>query len=89
MTLSYLSVTAPIAGRVGVVNTSNGNVVHAADTSADGLLTITNMAALRASFAVPESDLDAYGLPPEKWSSLKYGFMSLKEDENGRQETDI
>ena len=29
------------------------------------------------------------GLPPEKWSSLKYGFMSLKEDENGRQETDI
>ena len=60
LTLSYLSVTAPIAGRVGVVNTSNGNVVHAADTSGDGLLTITNMAALRASFAVPESDLDAY-----------------------------
>ena len=28
-------------------------------------------------------------LPPEKWSSMKYGFMSLKEDENGRQETDI
>ena len=31
----------------------------------------------------------ATGLPPEKWSSLKYGFISLKEDENGRQETDI
>ena len=31
----------------------------------------------------------AGGLPPEKWSSVKYGFVRLKEDENGRQETDI
>ena len=29
------------------------------------------------------------GLPPEKWSFMKYGFRSLKEDKNGRQETDI
>jgi hypothetical protein len=26
---------------------------------------------------------------PEKWSFMKYGFVSLKEDEIGRQETDI
>jgi len=37
----------------------------------------------------PDELSKGHGLPPEKWSSLKYGFISLKEDENGRQETDI
>ncbi|QND50466.1 efflux RND transporter periplasmic adaptor subunit (plasmid) [Phyllobacterium sp. 628] len=54
--LSYMTITAPIDGRVGVVNTSVGNLVRTADTGA-GLLTITRMAPLRVSFTVAESDL--------------------------------
>jgi multidrug efflux system membrane fusion protein len=60
LTLSYMSVTAPAAGRVGVINTAVGNVVRASDTSADGLLTITDMDVLRASFAMPERSLDEF-----------------------------
>jgi multidrug efflux system membrane fusion protein len=58
--LSYMTITAPIAGRVGTVNTSVGNVVHAADTSTDGLLTITQMSPLRVSFSIAEGDLDSF-----------------------------
>jgi len=60
LTLSYMTITAPIDGRVGAVNTSVGNIVHAADTSATGLLTITNMSTLRVSFSIPEVDLDKF-----------------------------
>lgn len=60
LTLSYMTITAPIDGRVGTINTSVGNIVHAADTSATGLLTITNMATLRVSFSIPEVDLDKF-----------------------------
>jgi len=58
--LSYMTITAPIDGRVGVVNTSVGDTVHASDTSAAGLLTITQMDRLRTSFEVPERDLDSF-----------------------------
>lgn len=54
--LSYMTIKAPIDGRVGVVNTSVGNFVRTADTGG-GLLTITRMAPLRVSFTVAESDL--------------------------------
>ncbi len=60
LTLSYMTITAPIDGRVGQISTSVGNVVRAADTSAGGLLTITQMSALRVSFSIPERDLDEY-----------------------------
>lgn len=52
--LGYTTITAPIAGRIGVVNTSVGNYV-AAGTA---LMTITQMAPLRVSFSVPEHNLD-------------------------------
>jgi membrane fusion protein, multidrug efflux system len=52
--LSYMTIKAPIDGRVGVVNTSVGNFVRTADTGG-GLLTITRMAPLRVSFTVAES----------------------------------
>lgn len=58
--LSYMTITAPIDGRVGTVNTSVGNVVHAADTSTDGLLTITQLNPLRVSFSIAEGDLDSF-----------------------------
>jgi multidrug efflux system membrane fusion protein len=58
--LSYMTITAPIAGRVGTVNTSNGNVVSTTDSSSTGLLTITPLTPLRASFSVSENDLDSF-----------------------------
>ena len=60
LTLSYMTITAPIDGRVGQINTAAGNVVRAADTSASGLLTITQMSPLEVSFTIPERDLDRY-----------------------------
>jgi multidrug efflux system membrane fusion protein len=60
VTLSYMTITAPIAGRVGTVNTSVGNVVSATDTSPGGLVTITPMDPLRVSFNIPERDLDSF-----------------------------
>lgn len=60
LTLSYMTITAPIDGRVGQISTAVGNVVRAADTSAGGLLTITQMSALEVAYAVPERDLDKY-----------------------------
>jgi len=58
--LAYMTITAPIAGRVGTVNTSIGNVVSATDTSTTGLVTITPLDPLRVSFSVPESALDSF-----------------------------
>ena len=60
LTLSYMSITAPIDGRVGALNVSNGDTVFSTDTSAGGLLTITQPTRLRASFSIPERDLDSY-----------------------------
>ena len=56
--LGYATITAPIAGRIGVVNVTKGAVVRAADTTP--LLTVTQMAPLRVSFTIPERDLDAF-----------------------------
>jgi multidrug efflux system membrane fusion protein len=58
--LKYMTITAPIGGRIGTVNTSVGNIVHASDTSTGGLLTITAMDPVRVSFTVAESDLDSF-----------------------------
>ncbi|CAN7727136.1 efflux RND transporter periplasmic adaptor subunit [Phyllobacterium sp. LjRoot231] len=55
--LSYMTITAPMDGRVGVVNTSVGNLVRTVDTSS--LLTITKMAPLRVAFTIAERDLPA------------------------------
>ena len=54
--LSHMTINAPIDGRVGLVNTSVGDLVRAADTG-NGLLTITRMKPLRVSFTVAERDL--------------------------------
>jgi multidrug efflux system membrane fusion protein len=54
--LSYTTITAPIAGRIGVVRVTPGNLVRAGDTG-EGLVTITQLKPLRVSFALPERDL--------------------------------
>ena len=55
--LSYATLTAPIDGRVGVINDTVGAVVHISDQTP--LLTITQMAPLRVRFSAPEADLAA------------------------------
>jgi multidrug efflux system membrane fusion protein len=55
--LDYTTIKAPIAGRVGVVRVTPGNLVRANDAG-DGLVTITQLKPLRVSFALPERELD-------------------------------
>jgi multidrug efflux system membrane fusion protein len=56
--LGYATITAPISGRIGVVNATLGNFVRSAD--ATPLLTITQMAPLQVSYNVPQRELAAY-----------------------------
>ena len=53
--LSYTRIVAPIAGRIGAVAVTPGNLVHANDTGA-GLVTITQIAPIRIAFTAPERD---------------------------------
>jgi multidrug efflux system membrane fusion protein len=55
--LDYTVIKAPIAGRVGVVRVTPGNLVRANDAG-DGLVTITQLKPLRISFSLPERELD-------------------------------
>lgn len=55
--LGYTIIKAPIAGRVGVVRVTAGNLIRSNDTG-EGLVTITQMQPLRASFTLPERDLN-------------------------------
>ncbi len=56
--LGYTTVTAPIAGRLGTIRVTPGNLVRGSDNTGDGLVTITQMKPLRVTFALPERDLD-------------------------------
>ena len=55
--LGYTTITAPIAGRVGVVSTTPGALVRA--NEATPLVTITRMAPVRITFNVPQRQLEA------------------------------
>lgn len=55
--LAYTQIYAPIAGRVGAVRVTPGNLVKANDVSGGGLVTITQIQPLRVAFALPERDL--------------------------------
>lgn len=54
--LSYTRILAPIAGRIGAVLVTPGNLIGANSTGT-GLLTITQMKPLRVTFTLPERDL--------------------------------
>lgn len=55
--LAYTRIYAPIAGRVGTVRVTPGNLVKANDVGGGGLVTITQIQPLRVAFALPERDL--------------------------------
>jgi multidrug efflux system membrane fusion protein len=54
--LAYTKITAPIAGRVGTVQVTPGNLVRANDAG-NGLVTITQVKPLRVAFTLPEREL--------------------------------
>ncbi len=56
--LDYTTVRAPIAGRLGKVLVTTGNLVKGNESAGTGLVTITQMRPLRATFSLPERDLD-------------------------------
>ncbi|TGD94297.1 efflux RND transporter periplasmic adaptor subunit [Methylobacterium nonmethylotrophicum] len=56
--LDYTTVRAPIAGRLGRVLVTTGNLVKGNESAGTGLVTITQMRPLRATFSLPERDLD-------------------------------
>lgn len=53
--LSYCTITAPISGRLGVLNVDRGNVLKANETA---LVTINKLTPINAVFTIPEKDLD-------------------------------
>lgn len=55
--LDYAVIRAPIAGRVGAIAVTPGNLVKANDTGA--LATITQITPIRVTFSLPERDLSA------------------------------
>lgn len=57
LTLSYTTITAPIAGRLGAVAVTPGNLV--AENGDVALVTITQMQPIRLSFTLPDRDIDA------------------------------
>lgn len=55
--LSYTTITAPIAGRVGIRNVDVGNIVRAGDAS--GLATIATLRPINVQFTLPQQALAA------------------------------
>ena len=55
--LSYTTITAPIAGRVGIRNVDTGNIVRSGD--AGGLVTITTLQPINVQFTLPQQSLPA------------------------------
>ncbi len=62
--LSYARLTAPIAGRVGLRQIDQGNIVHAND--AKGLVVITQLQPISVVFALPE---DKVQMVIQRWRS--------------------
>jgi membrane fusion protein, multidrug efflux system len=55
LSLSYTTIRAPIAGRVGARLIDAGNIVHTADSN--GLVVITQLSPIAVGFAVPQERL--------------------------------
>ena len=66
--VDYTRITAPLAGRVGVRQVDQGNLVHASDTS--GLVVITQLHPISVVFTLPEQNFqlirDNYPADPAK-----------------------
>ena len=68
-TLGYTTITAPLAGRTGIRQVDEGNIVRSGDTNS-ALVTITQIRPISVTFNVPQQDLqrvvDAFAKGPLK-----------------------
>jgi len=55
-TLGYTTITAPIAGRTGLRQVDQGNIIHAADTT--GLVVITQIRPIAVWFSLPQQQIN-------------------------------
>jgi multidrug efflux system membrane fusion protein len=54
-TLGYTKIVAPIAGRTGIRNVDQGNIVRASDTT--GIVTLTQLQPISVLFTLPQQEL--------------------------------
>ena len=54
-TLSYTTITSPIAGRTGIRNVDVGNLIHATDTT--GIVTVSQIQPISVVFNIPQQEL--------------------------------
>lgn len=54
-TLGYTKIIAPLAGRVGLRQIDQGNIIHAADTT--GLVVITQLQPIAVQFSLPQQQI--------------------------------
>jgi multidrug efflux system membrane fusion protein len=75
-TLSYTNITSPIAGRLGLRNVDEGNLIHATDTT--GIVTVSQIQPIAVIFNVPQQQL------PRINSAKAQGSLSVDamDDEN-------
>jgi multidrug efflux system membrane fusion protein len=59
-TLSYTNITSPIAGRLGLRNVDEGNLIHATDTT--GIVTVSQIQPIAVIFNVPQQQLPRINL---------------------------
>jgi multidrug efflux system membrane fusion protein len=55
-TLGYTSIVAPLAGRTGIRQVDEGNIVHASDST--GIVVITQIQPISVMFTLPQQDLE-------------------------------
>ena len=55
--LSYTTITAPIAGRTGIRQVDQGNIIRAAD--ATGIVVLTQLSPISVIFSLPQQQLEA------------------------------
>lgn len=77
--LSYATISAPIAGRLGAVNVSVGDLVNTSNGSSTTtpLVTITQMDPLQVNFTLPESNL---ALLHKALANPQQGAVTLTKD---------
>ena len=56
-TLGYTTIVAPIAGRTGIRQVDEGNIVHA--SSSPAIVVITQIKPISVIFNLPQQDIDA------------------------------
>ena len=53
--LGYTKIVAPLAGRTGIRQVDEGNIVHASDTT--GIVVITQIRPISVFFSLPQQDI--------------------------------